>query len=98
MRPWITPLLVVLTLAMAIPAGVATAKGHKAATGFWVAVLIVLSLAVISWRLICLQETRKLQQAGLRVGQILGTVAMLGLFGLAVFIVFFISCVVSVFH
>lgn len=96
-RPWITALLVTLSLALAIPAGIATAKGRSidAAVGS-VGVVVVLVLTVTLLMVNRLMEIRKLQETGLRLGQILGTVAMLGAFGLAVFVVFFIACAKNV--
>jgi len=75
-------ILVPLTLAVTVPAGMAFAKGSE----WTIAPVVVLSLVVIGLGFFLLDEN------SLRAGPVLGVVALMGLFTLAVAVAFFFSC------
>jgi hypothetical protein len=83
--------LVPLTLVLAVVAGIATAKENYWATAS-ICGAVALLLATIVLGVIRLAEVKKLQQTSLRLGQILGTIGLLGLVVLAAGGLFFLSC------
>ena len=84
--------LVPVTLALAVVAGIATGKGSDWAGVFSFCAVVSLLPAFIGLGVMRLIEVREFQQAGLRLGQVLFAVALLGLFVLSVGMVFFFSC------
>jgi len=85
-------ILVPLTLALAVPAGISTWKGGGDAWN----IAFVGSVIVLSWVVIVLGFFGSLDENKLRLGRLLGAGALLGLFVLAVGVVFFFSCAAGI--
>jgi hypothetical protein len=85
-------ILIPLTLVAVCVSGLATGLGYNLVETLAGIATVLLLLGVLVVGVLRLLERRQLQQTDLRLGQILGAVALLVLFVLAVGVVFFLSC------